>query len=153
MTTAERPAELYIKPLFYDALSGEFRPPSDPQKQVQTLGRLGYTAFNEGELELINHSVEPQLDFRYTPSWAPNTVTTLHCSQVGEGGLLVAHTVSLTNTDSKKSLHIMDTRPGWMEIGHGDDEKALPLELGESLAAARLAVAEAAQMFFDEIDS
>lgn len=39
---------LLVRPLFYDVLSGGFRPPSDPEQRTHTLARLAFASVQKG---------------------------------------------------------------------------------------------------------
>lgn len=99
---------------FYDALSGNFNPPSDPQGRTHTLGRLMIATFEKG-VE-TNHGSHRQRH-TYRPSWAPVT-SVVHVSHwdmrslslEGDGReLMLAHTLS---GKKHRSLQVIDTGLG-----------------------------------------
>jgi hypothetical protein len=65
--------------LFYDALSGEFHPATDPQHRAHTLGRLCVATFQNGE----RTETEPD-KYRYPPSWAAGTMAVARASRNGQ---------------------------------------------------------------------
>lgn len=143
---------LYVRPLFGDAISGEFVPSCDAQMRKHTLGKLMYAAVDKGE-HAINDIAYPHYSvFRYQPSWAPNTRVKIECGHVEGAELLVlAGGIHLADAVGR-TLYINDENydgPQNVHIETPDAEVRLPLALGEPLQVARQAVTAELQKFFD----
>jgi hypothetical protein len=69
--------------LFYDALSGEFYPATDPKHRAHTLGRLCVATFQKGE----RTNAEPD-KYRYAPSWATGTMAVAGAERNGRAANL-----------------------------------------------------------------
>jgi len=144
-----------VRPLFFAALSGEFPPPGDSLNRVHSLGMLAYDAFTTGELYDFEPNDQSYTAYRYTPSWAPNVVAQIDLDIFRRSSpLLVMHGLELTdNRDG--SLYIsnhFNSSPAGLFIGTSESDIELPLEQGEALSVAKMAVTHAAQNFFDSAD-
>lgn len=149
MTTSREP--LFVRPLFYDALSGEFTAPTDNLRRKHTLGRLAYASYAKGE-HRVNEDVDPPyLECLYVPSWAGH-VSVQTDFDFDENGVqpTVLYGVQLKD-NVERVLYIANEHPG-IYIGTVDHEDLrFPLELGDNLARARAAVTDAVQSFFETI--
>lgn len=57
--------------LFYDALSGEFLPPTDQEHRIHTLGRLAVATFEKGANQYTHRAT-----YAYKPNWALGSIAT-----------------------------------------------------------------------------
>lgn len=129
---------------FYDALSGEFLPPSDPQGRAHTLARLMTATFLKGEAS-NPHSYEERRT--YTPVWAPisSIVRVCHDDDIrsltlhgGQNELRVEHA-----PDGKGSRNVQ-------VFTEGVEAPAFEAPLtGSGYKNIQASVAELAQRFFD----
>ena len=147
---------LGVRPLFYDALSGEFVPPSDPNGHAHTLGRLAYASVLKGEIS--RNEVVPGIGRRvvdtytYVPSWSG--VISRAIREQSSMGFIAGLELRPNVEGEVEKLGVYDIQ---LNDGHrgiqlvGTDERTIPLELGESIGQSRSAVTEAAQSFFDYV--
>jgi hypothetical protein len=148
---AELRPELLVHPLFYDALSGEFTPPSDPEARAHTLGRLAYAAFSKGT-EYEGRSVPGRMLYAYEPSWAPGVKATV---SVDRPASRLNHLL-LENNANRASLYVQSLadRFGGPTLYLASNtlrvETTFPLSLGNDLRIAHMRVTSAAQAFFEE---
>lgn len=113
---------------FYDALSGEFTPPTDPLGRKHTLGRLMLGTFEKGAVENPNSHREMRI---YTPSWAPiSSVVGISHWDIRSLTLEAEdRTISFEHTledRASRRLRITDTALGFtpvfdIELGHQSD--------------------------------
>ena len=141
------PCDITVRPLFYDALSGEFLPPSDPLQRAHTLGRLSYAACSKGTR---SPDARPWISkFLYTPSWAEHVRVIADCHSTGtnnqEHFLGAITLVSVAGTQ----LEIADLEGDGIYIAENGNETELEVQLGTELSIARQAVTCAAQRFFE----
>jgi hypothetical protein len=152
-----RPTEkLFIRPLFYDALSGEFSPPTDPLNRKHTLGRLAVATFIKGGSVSENYVVngfQATPVIQYKPSWAEKVSSTI--SLEVDKNTMVHSLTQLDLRTSDRGLTVIDMRRGNKPRGivliSNEGDQILPLDLDENLDAARLAVSEEAQKIFDSV--
>lgn len=139
-----------VHPLFYDALSGEFTPPSDPETQ-HTLGRLTFAVLAKGERNTETQAIDA---VSYSPSWAPEVTATVAYSDNPDDEYRLVTGLWLRADTSNQTLHIADNR---LRSGHvgvylaSAGVRELPLSLGQELNEARSRVTDAAQRFFDSV--
>lgn len=159
---------LVINPLFYEALSGEFLPPSDLEKRAHTLGRLAYAAFLKGK-QILPHAPAGRAQtayFRYKPSWAPTVEAELDCELYGN--LYVARSFDITNREKPlqewpdsvmivDSLDQIDSPSLFLQdLINDDGGEAWMSDLApksKSLDNFRTIVAESAQNFFNHLEA
>ena len=137
-----RPEDFTVRPLFYDALSGEFTPATDPRQH--TLGRLAVATIKKGSYSLQDSGSYPA--YSYTPSWAPEVT----CEVDGVftiGGRAILQGISLSR-DNDRSLYVRDYAGTAVDVIGGAEDMRYELELGEHLLVARQAVSAAAEAFF-----
>lgn len=142
-----------VKPLFYDVLSGEFVPATDPTKRKHTLGRLAFAAVQKGEaLQVEDH----RRDFEYEPSWAPGILVTAACSHVADGELgnredlvLSLVGIDLVNKLDNSSLTVMEDEKEFFIIENEMRFPSKPLELGPNIARTRRIITLRAHAFFE----
>lgn len=137
---------LSIRPLFYDALSGEFNPATDPQRK-HTLGRLIVATFLKGDTRLGHPYADP-LEFTYRPSWASGVGSTIDCDQVDKTTFRVS---DITLRSSFGELLIADDttmESARLLISTSNNREQYSLGLGKDLALAKSAVTKAANEFF-----
>ena len=140
---------LYIKPAFYDSLSGEFRYSRDSEDRTHTLGRLAQATFNKGVIDRQEEECEPPyLIARYSPSWAPQAELLVDYDEV-EDGMNIAHGLWLRPVGALSGGIYIDESNDVLQIGSSAEEKYYSLELGRKLTIARQAVTEVAREFFD----
>jgi hypothetical protein len=131
---------------FYDALSGEFLPPSDPKNSAQTLARLMIISFREGLVSDAGSYEELRL---YKPEWAPisSVVRVCHNDDIRElsviGDESELRVVHAPNSDGTRNIHVFTEDPSSPVFD-------APLR-GTDYAEIRDAVTEIAQTFFDGI--
>lgn len=151
---------IYVNPLFYDVLSGEFNPPTDPAKRAHTLGRLALATFSKGEWTppAIGGS---RAKFTYEPSWAPQALVEVTASRLPKTqdtpeivslSLLAPEqpdndTFFYTVGGPDNGTHVAISRLQRME------STILPLELGPGLAQGRELATQVAQEFFDSLQA
>ena len=140
-----------VRPLFYDALSGEFHPPSDELRRAHTLGRLAYAGVSKGDVDLIDDGGDPYLQYRYRPSWAPHVLTIANCDMDEEEAPTRLTSIELRDSVGRSVLMADENMygPQNIHVGTLETDIRLPLSLGDELAQARLLVARTTQVFFD----
>jgi hypothetical protein len=146
------PEQFFIRSHIYDALSGEFRPPTDPEKRLHTLGRLAIATVTKGQYTLNHEDESFDPLFTYRPSWAPDVT-----AQV-TGEYLTPHLMAIAsldlNDESGRGLFVSDeTDKSGVVLQIDDSEEPgdgiyYDLALGAELQDARAAVTKAAQEFF-----
>ena len=141
---------IYFKPLFYDALSGDFSPFVDPTQMRITLGRLMVATYQQGEEEPIDSETSVTRISRITP-WMPSVRTSLSCAH--EDGFFRGLKITLTSLDSGHQLSFGDTLKkangeSVLVIEDGDKKEDLVLNNPDS---NRLSVMLRAQKFFHEV--
>lgn len=150
-----------INPVLYEALSGEFAPECDPDRQ-HTVGRLVIATFQKGDRNMTMSPMEGfQMD--YSPSWAPDSKVTI-------SGKYEAKSLA-GNKKRQAQIRFVSVDPAEAEHGHrlavydnldtleeisiwktaGEDEpERLPLKSAEDIASARENIAELAALAFQE---
>jgi hypothetical protein len=146
-----------FNPLFYDVLSGEFKPPQDTKGQTHTLGRLAVAVFYKGAPSLAknpNHEVQ----FSH-PSWAPgiaayveyegsyradnfvttNFVTSVRVRDIEDQDNFLLATLSYPHTGERE-----------LALCTAEGNVTFPLALSEDLDQIKQSVTAAAQDFFDK---
>lgn len=153
-----------VRPLFYDALGGEFYPPSDKLGRGHTLGRLMVATYTKGAHQKVQHPSGVSMPreianrwadmFTYTPSWADAEVTTLRETlKVGRPAFFVS--LQLTSRANGLNVAVYDTEHETDIAQRGirlvtpQETTFIPLALGDELDDARSAVTNAAKIFFD----
>ena len=147
-------ANLFMRPLATEALSGEFRPPSDPQRRKHTLARLAVATFTDGEGEVTSTGVI----VRRRPLWAPVVEASVECDRItGTDGSdnLILSALKLRDPRLRgASLSItFPTELSWhtpeiIVIDSATDAR-LALGLNEGPDWTRTLITDAAQRFFD----
>ncbi len=105
---------------FYDALSGKFKPPSDPKGRKHTLARLLNATMERGEVTNPNSHREKRV---IVPSWAP-----IECE------VLISHwdirSLTLTGDERQvKFVHtLQDGRPRGLQVFDTDYSDLLVFE-------------------------
>jgi hypothetical protein len=158
--------ELFLRPLFYDALSREFTPLSDPERRSHTLGRLAYAAFVKGDVVTTGfpQQIEGGWSKVYSPSWAPNVNARLDGISVIDPNIASTENSTMYNVkslcleanDGNHYLDLIDNT--WHEDGTSamllatnGSERKLELELGRKLELARGTVVTHALSFFNDV--
>lgn len=136
--------------LFYDALSGEFQPPTDPKGRIHTLARLAVGAGQRGEAVAQQASL-----YRYTPSWAVGSYAVAEwvssnkllglSLEVGEPAVSTWADFQLVQAGHKLS------QPELLMSDSTGVEALNPLELGPGLNDLRAQAAGVAQAFYDRL--
>lgn len=134
--------------LFYDVLSGEFTPPSDPEHSQHTLARLAVATSEKGR--------GPDDCRDYVPSWAQDTYTLLETDIIGDHVLSIGssaldksnfHQFADFTSDPARGPRdrheLVITDNTGLEVVH-------PLELGPRLNELRAEIAKIAQKFYDQ---
>jgi len=147
---------LRFHPLFYDALSGEFQPPSDEEGWLHTLGRLAYASVLKGEKDWGSSR---EYIFRYNPSWAASVIVTAKCYRGFDESLITLSSLLLDGpkphsltVGSTLVIPRLEEEPPEFKLSVANDgvnAETYVLELGEKLNNAKVAVTEAAQEFFN----
>lgn len=136
--------------LFYDALSAEFAPPTDPSKRLHTLARLAVATCDKGQ--------GPD-DYRsYTPSWARNSYSIVE-QPVDRGPFDTQVTIGESYGRWPREIRFTHHRTNPTESARRDElviternlEIVHPLELGNILRATRTDVADIAQDFYNNL--
>ena len=97
---------LHARPLFMDALSGEFRHPDDTQDRTHTISRLLVATYVKGEVD-SRPSADIQLDiYKYNPSWASHILAEVMGITTDE--TFNAFGIVLTDTKTPRSLQLKD---------------------------------------------
>lgn len=141
---------LFIRPLLYDALSGEFQPNTDTLKHSPSLGRLAVESYQKGT-RVPTVDMQGTRRVRYNPTWAPVTVES-GWKRMNQDNLSLSH---LAITDGNGHQIKFEDQPhnDRLFIVQGIDSFYLPLGLGEELDHAQVTATEKAQTFFDSIVS
>lgn len=142
--------QLVVPPLFYDALSGGFRPPTDPKAQEHTAARLAFAAATKGEpLQLVDPNFTA---YEYNPSWAKEVTATAGCENnyfITGIRTLVSLTLSGEHAGPLSLRTDDDTDGTGLIIRQSGSEQYLPTTLGTDLAYARERVTQAMQEYFN----
>jgi len=143
-----------VRPLFYDALSGEFTPAVDPQKRSHTLGRLVFAALSKGQRQTISLD-NWHTNHVYQPSWAPNISTEVIC-MIDEDAPDIAEISRVYLEHSADHVEFRDAtyqeeESSGVVIIDASSRAYYPLDLGLELREATLAVTNRAQQFFDRL--
>jgi hypothetical protein len=143
-----------IRPHVYDALSGEFRPPTDPEKRLHTIGRLAIAAVTKGDYKLIHAEGESDFAprFIYHPSWAPHVTVQVDADFISRDH----DQMLMSGIDLKSETHrgmyfgdAADSSDGvTLVIDRAQETVYYDLALGAELQGARAAATKAAQEFF-----
>jgi hypothetical protein len=143
-----------VRPLFYDALSGEFKPAVDPQKRSHTLGRLMFAALSKGQRQATSLD-DWHTTHLYTPSWAPNVSTEVICmidEEVNSNALVSRISLEhLTDKVEFRDATYEEEEDSGVVIIDANGRTVHPLDLGQELSATRSAVINRTQQFFDEL--
>lgn len=135
-----------MNPLFYDALSGDFHPPTDPDGKAHTLARLSVATVAKGD-----HEKDGEEDFYYyRPSWAYDIGASVVCNQIGAGNFRLSAVLVGHHVEDEFSLALFDTKGGLGSIVNAENQN-YPLGLGDELNNARAFVTASAQQLFDSI--
>jgi hypothetical protein len=145
--------EFLVRPLFYDALSGEFQPPHDPE-HAHTLGRLAFGAFSKGVRFLNRDLGTPYIaEYTYAPVWAPTVIAKIDCETAPRSTqTLLLQGIHLRDAANRR-LSIENYMMGsdhLLQIGTRHVNESFPLVLGAPLNTARDTIARSAQEFFDQ---
>lgn len=135
---------IFFRPLFYDALSGEFIPRSDELKRIHTLGRLSVASYQKGDV-----TEDSKLDTRtiqYVPSWASQVTvkTRWHVESCGD----VLTRLSLVDTQGGKLSIYHSVEDDKLELFTNSAAHYLDFALGAALTSARQVITDSAQSFF-----
>ena len=146
---------LLVRPPFYDALSGEFIPQSDPDKRHHTMARLAFKAYAKGEHQSAEIASNGKRMFsrRYEPIWAPGVIATAYAKNDGNACRLLA--VGL-HAPGDRQLIVQDTSTSngfSLDIATGTADSVRLNYLDEFHETTRRAVAEAAKVFFNSVGS
>jgi hypothetical protein len=131
---------------FFDALSGEFVPKTDPNGQTQTLGRLSLATIRYGISTIEDCDGDPFPVFTSLPLWAGGVTCRVE-------GIYTGHSqpdmfgVQLKN-ERGKELWIHTPAPSDLMIGMDNEDLAYSLRAGRPLEISRAAVTLAAEEFF-----
>lgn len=154
MTKAGNPL---VRPEFYDVLSGEFLPQTDPARKRHTLGRLAVATYRRGErIQLVSDLTTPgTVTMLYDPSWATHTQVVTNWETVNRRWLRSRGDLEL------RSVQISDTFGNLFAVRYFPDSETVsfqgadpvvqsrPANIGEDLDATRTELTTAAQAFFD----
>lgn len=158
MITPAEFANVFVRPHFYDALSGEFKPSTDERGITHTLARLAVGTYVRGSRSIDGIDTDDRSLVRaeYTPSWAPITSVAYGNAELSDTAVNICglHLFS----EKSGSLEYIDAL--FLDMGRGlvilssDVEIAhLPLSNGDNneLFAARATATETAQAFFETL--
>lgn len=138
----------FYKP-FNELLVGDFQPPQTPG-QTRTLSRLAQRAVAKGEVVIGPHGNVEQGRFNafYNPEWAPGVNADVYGDMVGRIGWI--DTVALATTTTELTIAIDGGR---LTLDGTTYEVEVELERDARLLAARTAVTNATQAFFEDAAS
>jgi hypothetical protein len=141
-------------PLFYDALSGEFKPPQDPEERTHTLGRLALATLIKGGTPYTpcaSHSRHEAVSYR--PSWASSAHAIIEYDDLRPLDLHVTDVRLIDDNDDENFLFVSRTMSAderWIaKLSTADLESTFGLELSADMDQTQKSIAEAAQNFFD----
>ncbi len=143
----------HVRDTFYDALSGEFQPPTDPDK-MHTLGRLARATYRKGDENKDAVRTFPGRVFYYEPKWAAGVTVTTGCEFIEGTESLRMSLLSLVC--GEEGITFMNAtseeeEPGLVILEEDGGAKEYSLELGLLLVEAKLAVTGLAQKFFESV--
>ncbi len=152
------PNNVLVSPLFYDALSGEFQPPTDELGRSHTLARLAVATLTKGEqLEGPEHFNVRIAEFVYTPSWASETVVEATCYLDAHRKMAKLSTLHLfaPEADDLSVISYSLFQLPRLNLIRGrtinDNTTRLPIDLGDNLTRTKQIVTAAAQEFFGQL--
>jgi hypothetical protein len=151
MSMSSKKLEVSISPLFYDALSEEFMPNTDPH--LHTLGRLASATIQKGGVDILKDKGvlgDKYARHTYQPSWGNFRTSTVESSFVGKNHLAM-DAIRLDQPwpfDALTITRTLDQDGEAITIFQDGGSRRYELELGEKLFLAREAVAHAAEIFF-----
>ena len=138
----------------YDALSGEFVPPTDPEN-THSLARLMLGTINKGdEKQFRPWDGSPKFN-EYSPSWAPVNVRVFHLEEsvlalsVGHNPLGIKLQYVITPTDDNPSLY--EFLATYYSAPNSWDQCLTHLGLGQDFDPIKEFVKLQAQEFFNQI--
>jgi hypothetical protein len=141
-------------PLFYDALSGEFKPSQDPDGRAHTLGRLALATLTKGGTPYTPcapHSRHEAVSYR--PSWVSSAHAIVEYDDLRPLDLHVTDVRLMDDNDDENFLFISRTISDdeqWIaKLSASEHETAFILNLSEDMVRTQKSIAEAAQNFFD----
>jgi hypothetical protein len=140
---------MLVKPLFYEALSGEFYSSTDELNGPHTLGKLAVAAFKKGKEVMV---ADDASRFEYRPSWASNVLVDASFGNVGN--LCILHELDLATSARRISFLNHPTPPSgefMTVLTGGGNNTNFDLELNEELAIAGSFVTSMAIDFFQQI--
>jgi hypothetical protein len=141
-----------MRPPFNFALCGEFVPPSDPDQRQQSLARLAFTAYAEGERVKAPQPVRGRsYARRHYPAWAPGIQVDAFATAHGPIHRLVGLTVASEEADW---FTITDTSTSYglsLEIEQPDSAPVQVLQLEYFPSDARRKVTDIAEAFFANV--
>jgi hypothetical protein len=151
MSIERRVDTLLIPPLFYDVLSGELRPPSDPNNAVHRLGRLAYRTYEVGQAQPRNQ--RDRCDrYTYSPSWAQDVEATAKAEYLfGPNLHVMSGLVIKASSGEELAVHCFDANKLlFVNVNH--ESGATNLHLGANLESVRDEVTRLAQNLFDAVE-
>ncbi|MEK7594598.1 MAG: hypothetical protein AAB436_03110 [Patescibacteria group bacterium] len=144
-------ADLSVHPWFYDALSGQLRPPMD-QPRTRTLGELASAAYDQGSRTHdmgAGWRVFEGEQYSYQPAWAPTITARVLCKGMGSldlrGLSLSDGSLNLLTVEDTSDLPRHDN--GGISIYDGTELIEIPAAEAR-LEGAQRVVTEAAMEFF-----
>jgi hypothetical protein len=141
-------------PLFYDALSGEFKPSQDPEGRSHTLGRLALATLTKGGTPYMRYPAHYRHEaVSYRPSWASSVRTIIEYDELRPLDLHVTDIRLIDDKDDENFLFVsrtMSVEEQWIaKLSAAEVESTFGLELSADMDQTQKSIAEAAQNFFD----
>lgn len=138
--------------LFYDSLSGLYKPRTDPYEREHSIARLAVGTCTKGEpFELSGQMI-------YYPTWANQSYCMVDQppdAKPFDTQVAISESYGRWPADLQFTHYTLRCtkfgKTGLIITGRGLDEEVYPLELGEPLHVARHAAQGHAQRFYDNI--
>ncbi len=151
-------SNLDVRPIFMDAISGEFVAPQDPQR-THTLGKLLIATYQKGDL-FSGEDQPPHIprSYAYDPSWLSSVRAILKCYE-GYGRNAQASELLLrryNKPDPNFDLIVSTSAPGdtvqamQISVPKLDIERVFPFRL-DTASEARRTFSEVAGTYFNAI--
>jgi hypothetical protein len=141
-------------PLFYDALSGEFKPPQDPEERSHTLGRLALATLIKGGTPYTPCASQSRHEaVSYRPSWVSSIHSIIEYDDLRPLDLHVTDVRLIDDNDDENFLFVSRTMSAdeqWIaKLSTAELESTFRLELSADMDQTQKSIAEAAQNFYD----
>jgi hypothetical protein len=142
-------ANTAVRPLFYDALSGEFRAPIN-RWQLRTLGRLFVACYKEGVI--MDKESNPTLTvMEHTPEWGGGVRARINLSRLSGVPMLSSLTL-ISAADDRVRLGVANKVERDLATLYTPDGGSQQFDLGldDEFYRARIEITAEAQAFFSQ---